>query len=148
MKKSLLAFVAVALASSSLAVQNPPEPQELTLQSLQRYEATWRAQRPARYSFTIERSCFCLPRALSAIFQVSGGVSKMQASSDPRAREFFQPYVSVDKLFGAMRRTLQDGGRVAVVWDERRVTPVQITLDPKVQATDDELYLTVSKFSR
>jgi hypothetical protein len=151
MKTLLLALATVAFATSSLALtqnQNPPEPQALTLQSLQRYEATWRAQRPARYSFTIERSCFCLPRVLSATFQVAGGISRMQSSSDPSAREFFQAYVSVDKIFGAMRRTLEAGGRVAVVWDAKRVTPVQITLDPKAQVADDELYLTVSKFSR
>jgi hypothetical protein len=153
MKKFFLALVATSLATSSLAavqntVQPAPEPQELTLNSLSRYEATWRAQKPIRYSFKIERSCFCAPRVLSATFQVTGAVSKLQTSSDPSARAFFQPFVSVDKLFSAMRRTLQDGGRVAVVWDAKRVTPVQITLDPKVSVADDELYLTVSKFSR
>jgi Family of unknown function (DUF6174) len=51
-------------------------------------------------------------------------------------------------LFSAMRRTLQDGGRVAVVWDAKRVTPIQITLDPKVSVADDELYLTISGFKR
>ncbi len=147
MKKLIAALIALTVTTSSLAaVQTAPEPQDLTLKSLARYEATWRAHKPARYSFTIERSCFCAPRVLSASFQVTGATSKLQTSSALSAKEFFQPYVSVDKLFTAMRQTLQSGGRVAVVWDAKRVTPVQITLDRNIQAADDELYLTVSKF--
>jgi Family of unknown function (DUF6174) len=139
-------LVTTAATSSLAAVQTAPEPQDLTLKSLSRLEATWRAHKPARYSFTIERSCFCAPRVLSASFQVTGATSELQTSSALSAKAFFQPYVSVDKLFGVMRQTLQSGGRVAVVWDAKRGTPVQITLDRNVQTTDDELYLTVSKF--
>jgi Family of unknown function (DUF6174) len=145
--KILLPLVALAALFSNFS-SAAPEPKDLTLKSLAQYEARWNAQKPRSYSFTLERTCFCAPRLLSARFQVTGGVSKMVSSNAAVAREQFQAYVSVDKLFKAAREILQSGGRVAVTYDAKRVQPVQIILDRNVQATDDELYLTVSKFSR
>jgi Family of unknown function (DUF6174) len=145
--KILLPFVALAAVFTGFS-NAAPEPRDLTLKSLAQYEARWKAERPRNYSFTLERTCFCAPRLLSARFQVTGGVSKMVSSNAAVAREQFQAYVSVDKIFKAAREILQNGGRVAVTYDAKRVEPVQIILDRNIQATDDELYLTVSKFSR
>ena len=145
--KILLPFVAFAAVLSSFS-SAAPEPRDLTLKSLAQLETRWNTQKPRRYSFTLERTCFCAPRMLSARFQVTGGISKMVSSNAAVAREQFQAYVSVDKLFKAAREILQNGGRVAVTYDAKRIQPVQIILDRNIQATDDELYLTVSKFSR
>jgi Family of unknown function (DUF6174) len=54
-------------------------------------------------------------------------------------------YSSLDRLFAGMRKTLKSGGRVAAIFDRSGI-PSQVTLDPIIKATDDELYLTVSKF--
>jgi Family of unknown function (DUF6174) len=145
--KILLSFVAFAAALTGFS-SAAPEPKDLTLKSLAQYEARWNAQKPRSYSFTLERTCFCAPRLLSARFQVTGGISKMVSSNAAVAREQFQAYVSVDKLFKAAKEILQNGGRVAVTYDAKRIDPVQIILDRNIQAADDELYLTVSKFSR
>jgi hypothetical protein len=142
MKRLLAALTVIAsLASLSSAA---PEPQDLSLRDLEKLEATWIAQRITRYSFTLERSCFCAPRLISATFVVSGAVSKMQRGSVPSARETMQPFVSIPKILAQMRSK----GRVAVVMNSRNTLPVQVILDPLPQAADDEQYLNIKAFQK
>jgi hypothetical protein len=148
MKQALAACAAVLLVSSVLAQNAAPEPRDLSLQDLVRIENAWARERITRYSFTLERTCFCAPRLLSATFNVSGAVSRMTSSNDERARYDFQRFVSAPKILKEMRLTLERGGRVAVVADPKNPIPAQITLDPLPQAADDELYLTISAFKR
>ena len=146
MKRLIAALTVVA----SLAVPSSaaPEPRDLTLQGLTKLEATWKQQRTTRYAFTLERSCYCAPRVISASFLVSGGISKMQSNSDPSARETMQPFVSIPKILSQMRATLERGGRVAVVMNPKNTLPVQVILDPLPQAADDEQYLSITAFQR
>jgi hypothetical protein len=151
--KRIAALAALALSgliavSSTVAAVTPPEPRDLTLQDLTRIEAAWKRERITNYRFTLERTCFCNPRLLSATFQVSGAQSRLVASNNERARYDFQRFVSAPKILAQMRATLEKGGRVAVVADPKNPLPAQITLDPLPQAADDELYLTISAFSR
>jgi predicted 3-demethylubiquinone-9 3-methyltransferase (glyoxalase superfamily) len=150
MKTNLFALSAVlvlvtGLIGSSLATPKlgpAPAPEELTKVSLAKYESRWLAKRVRNYSFTLERTCFCAPRLGMAQFKVNRGKSQVIAMSKgaPIA------YSSVDRLFAGMRKTLKSGGRVAAIFDKAGI-PNQVTLDPIIKATDDELYLTVSKFT-
>ena len=158
MKTNLLAFLAhktapsglfaltaiLVLTGSSFATPRigPAEPEELTKVSLAKYESRWLAKRVRKYSFTLERTCFCAPRLGMAQFKVNRGKSQVIAMSKgaPIA------YSSLDRLFAGMRKTLKSGGRVAAIFDKSGI-PSQVTLDPIIKATDDELYLTVSKFT-
>lgn len=142
-------FVALTvIASLAIPSSAAPEPRDLTLRDLTKLEATWAKQRITRYAFTLERSCFCAPKLMSASFLVSGGVSKMQVGSVPSARETLQAFVSIPKIFSQMRATLARGGRVAVVMNPKNTLPVQITLDPLPNAADDEQYLSITAFER
>ena len=144
MKRLLTALTIIA----SLAIPSSaaPEPRDLTLRDMAKLEATWKQQRITRYSFTLERSCYCAPRLISADFLVSGGVSKMQRGSAPIAREFMQPFVSIPKILAQMRATLERKGRVAVVMNAKNTLPVQVILDPLPLAADDEQYLSITAF--
>ena len=144
MKTNLLALTAIlVLTGSSFATPRavPIEPENLTRVSLAKYESRWLAKRVQRYSFTLERTCFCAPKLGMAQFKVNRGKSQVIAMSKgaPTA------YSSMDRLFAGMRKTLKSGGRVAVVFDKAGILS-QVTLDPIIKATDDELYLTISKF--
>ena len=144
MKTNLLALTAIlVLTGSGFATPRagPAEPENLTRVSLAKYESHWLAKRVRKYSFTLERTCFCAPRLGMAQFKVIRGKSQVVAMSKgaPTA------YSSLDLLFAGMRKTLKSGGRVAAIFDRSGI-PSQVTLDPIIKATDDELYLRVSKF--
>ena len=142
-------FIALTvIASLAVPSSAAPEPRDLTLRDLTKLESTWAKQRITRYAFTLERSCFCAPRVISASFLVSGGVSKMQRGSVPSAKETMQPFVSIPKILAQMRATLERGGRVAVVMNPKETYPVQVTLDPLPKAADDEQYLSITAFER
>ena len=145
--KRLLAALTI-IASLAIPSSAAPEPRDLTLQEMTKLEATWKQQRITRYGFTLERSCFCAPRLISASFLVSGGMSKMQRGSVPSARETMQPFVSIPKILSQMRATLERGGRVAVVMNAKNTLPVQVILDPLPQAADDEQYLSITAFQQ
>jgi predicted 3-demethylubiquinone-9 3-methyltransferase (glyoxalase superfamily) len=145
MKTNLLALTAVLLLTGS-GFATPklgpaPAPEELTRVSLAKYESRWLVKRVRNYSFTLERTCFCAPRLGMAQFKVNRGKSQVVSMSTGAPIE----YSSLDRLFAGMRKTLKSGGRVAAVFDKSGI-PSQVTLDPIIKATDDELYLTVSKF--
>jgi Family of unknown function (DUF6174) len=145
MKTNLLALTAIlVLTGSSFATPRvgPAEPENLTRVSLAKYESRWLAKRVRKYSFTLERTCFCAPRLGMAQFKVNRGKSQVITMSQgaPVA------YSSLDRLFAGMRKTLKSGGRVAAIFDKAGI-PSQVTLDGNVKVTDDELYLTVSKFT-
>jgi Family of unknown function (DUF6174) len=133
----------IGLCGSGFATPRagPAQPEELSKVSLAKYESRWLAKRVLRYSFTLERTCFCAPRLGMAQFKVNRGKSQVMAISKgaPLA------YSSMDRLFAAMRKTLKAGGRVAAIFDQTGF-PRQVTLDPNIKATDDELCLNVSKF--
>lgn len=144
MKRAIAALTVIA--SLTMPSSAAPEPRDLSLRDMAKLEATWKQQRITRYSFTLERSCFCAPRLISASFLVSGGISKMQRGSAPSAREFMQPFVSIPKILAQMRATLERKGRVAVVMNAKNTLPVQVILDPLPQAADDEQYLSITAF--
>jgi hypothetical protein len=143
---ALVLSIGFSLGGLSAATKVPPEPVDLTLTTLGKYERQWLAKGFKAYDFKLERSCFCAPRSLNAEFEVRGSISRMTNSSDQMAKSSFQDYVSVGKLFVRMRELLRNGGRVAAVFDAKRGYPSQIVLDRVPQATDDELYLTISSF--
>lgn len=146
MKRLLTALTVIA--SLALPSSAAPEPRDLTLRDMTKLEATWKQQRITRYTFTLERSCYCAPRLISADFLVSGGISKMQRGSSPSAREFMQPFVSIPKILAQMRATLERKGRVAVVMNAKNTLPVQVILDPLPLAADDEQYLSITAFKQ
>ena len=145
--KRLFAALTI-IASLAIPSSAAPEPRDLTLQEMTKLEAMWKRQRITRYTFTLERSCFCAPRLISTSFLVSGGMSKMQRGSVPSARETMQPFVSIPKILSQMRATLERGGRVAVVMNAKNTLPVQVILDPLPQAADDEQYLSITAFQQ
>jgi len=146
MKRVIAALTGIAiLAIPSSAA---PEPRDLSLRDMTKLEATWKQQRIARYSFTLERSCFCAPRLVSADFLVSGGISKMQRGSNASAGATMQAFVSIPKILAQMRATLERKGRVAVVMNAKNTLPVQVILDPLPQAADDEQYLSITAFQK
>jgi hypothetical protein len=146
MKKHVL--FAALLASAAFAQTNPPEPVNLDLKSLNQLEYEWKLQRISNYTFTLERSCFCAPRVGSFDFKVRRGVGRLVTSTPGIDAKDFQKYSSINALFIEARKLIKGGGRVAVVMDKTFRRPLQITFDSLPQATDDELYLTISKFKR
>ncbi len=141
MKKFLFLLLA---ASSFVSAQNAvnPEPVDQTLSSLASSQKLWRASVPATYELTVQRSCFCAPRQISATFDVAGSKSKWRKDNLVDGASV-QNWVSVDRLYTAMRNLIKQGGRVAVVFGKNGI-PQQIVMDPVPSATDDEQYLAIT----
>jgi hypothetical protein len=142
------ALIGALLTSVSFAQTMPPEPKNIDLKSLNQLEYEWKQQRISNYTFTLERSCFCAPRVGSFDFKVRRGVGRLVKASSGIDPKDFQKYSSINALFVEARKLLKNGGRIAVVMDKNLRHPIQITFDSLPQATDDELYLTISKFKR
>jgi Family of unknown function (DUF6174) len=142
MKKVFLAlFAALSLASAKSTV--PAEPVDQTLKSLEASYKLWLAHKPAKYQLTVQRSCYCAPRQVTAVFDVLGASSKWKVDKSLTDRSGLQSWVSIDRLYKTMRTAINDNGRVAVVFGKNGV-PEQIILDPLPTSTDDEKYLTIT----
>ncbi len=142
------ALIGVMLTSVAFAQTTPPEPKNIDLKSLNQLEYEWKQQRISNYTFTLERSCFCAPRVGNFEFKVRRGVGRLVKASPGIDPNDFKQYSSINALFVEARKLLKSGGRIAVVMDKSLRLPIQITFDSRPQATDDELYLTISKFKR
>jgi hypothetical protein len=140
-------FLALATLST-LALANPPEPKDQTLSSLSKLETNWKAKKMLNYSFKLERSCFCAPRVVAMTFTVKNGKSQIRNLTKGQSAKDWMPYSSVEKLYAQMRMLLKQGGRVALVMDAKNAIPNEIIFDQNIQATDDELYLSISNFKK
>ncbi len=140
-------FLAISMLST-LALATPPEPKDQTLTSLTKLENLWRAKKILNYSFTLERSCFCAPRVVTMTFTVKNGKSQISNLTKGQNIKDWMIYSSIEKSYAQMRILLKKGGRVALVMDTKNAIPNQIIFDRKVNATDDELYITISSFKK
>jgi hypothetical protein len=151
MKRFLLLLTAlgslVLTVFNPLAFANPPEPKDQTLSNLSQLEKTWKAKKILSYSFKLERSCFCAPRVVAMTFRVQNEKSQISNLTKGQKASDWLMYSSIERLYAQMRILLKKGGRVALVTDANAM-PTQIIFDQNIQATDDELYLSISSFRR
>ena len=142
----MLVLAVAAVASQTFAM--PPEPKDLTLTNLTQLEMAWKQKKILNYSFTIQESCFCAPRSRSLEYRVRNGVGQLITNSNYTSARDSTAYSSINALYSKMRLMIKSGGRVAVVMDSKLGIPEQVILDPQPKATDDEMYLSISKFKK
>jgi len=148
MKKFLLLLLALALtACASNAAAGASE--------FSQNQQKWEDANITHYRFELNISCFCAFRdQMPLTIEVQDGqVTSLAAvdgtqvlDTDPNY-EFFAPYATIGLLFSELDADLNGkADKVTVTYDETYGFPKDITIDFVEEATDDELYLTVSNF--
>lgn len=119
-----------------------------TARDLAQAEAKWMALRPAQYEFTLEVFCFCGPDIRRPVtFRVALGHAAPRGQLNQTARQFFEKYKTVDRLFSFLHAMWeQNPAKVAVKYDRKLGYPKSMAIDYNAQTKDDEFYLKVIHF--
>jgi hypothetical protein len=68
---------------------------------------------------------------------------------DPSLLELFEKYATIDRVFAELEADSNGAAdEVTVKYDPTYGFPTEVTIDFEKQATDDELYLTLSDFEK
>ena len=122
--------------------------------AFQQNQEKWESQNIDHYRFTVAVSCFCPFANVEVTYEVQNGqvVSQsVQASPDnpvdeAQVSDFYQPYNTIEKVFDYVNEAINDADETTIEYDPTYGFPTNITVDWIKQATDDEMYLTLSNF--
>lgn len=118
-------------------------PSGTTTTNLAEARAKWRSQAPARYEYTLRRSCFCVDTRPMRVTVNRGVVESVrpEGSSSPIPAAERASYPSIEGLFDLVdeeiRRPASD---VRATYDSARGFPIEIFLDIWAMVADDEVF--------
>ena len=148
MKKLLFIFLTFALAACS-AVGNAMGSQS----EIEQNQEKWQNANISHYRYHLFISCFCVfTQDMPLIIEVQDGqVVSMEFQSgneiDASNHELFDKYATIDRLFAELEADLNGAAdEVIAKYDATYGFPTEVTIDFVKEATDDELYLTLSNF--
>jgi hypothetical protein len=143
MRKLIFIFIVLALVACSAGNQT-----EIELN-----KEKWRDANISHYRFNLNIGCFCVfSQDMPLVIEVMDGeVVSMEYQNgnpiDATNRELFERYATIDRIFSELEADLAGAAdEVTVTYDATYGFPTQATIDAVKEATDDELYLTVSDF--
>ena len=149
MKKSILIVMMLILAAcaSVNALGNQSE--------VEKNQDKWQNAGISHYRYDLSISCFCIfTQDMPLKIEVQNGkVLSMQYKSgkeiDPSLLELFNKYATIDRTFAELNAGLNGAAdEVIAKYDPAYGFPTEVTIDVEKQATDDELYLTLSNFEK
>ena len=115
----------------------------------------WQDASISHYRYNLFISCFCVfTENMPLSIEVQDGkVLSMEYQNgkeiDPSLVETFQKYATIDRVFAELNAGLNGAAdNVIVKYDSNYGFPIEATIDVEKQATDDELYLTLSNFEK
>ena len=149
MKKLILIVMALILAAcvsvNALGTQS----------EFEQNQEKWQDAGISHYRYHLSISCFCIfAQDMPLIVEVQNGkVVSMEYQSgkqiDPSLLELFERYATIDRVFGEVKSGLNGAAdEVIVKYDPTYGFPTEVKIDVEKQATDDELYLTLSDFEK
>jgi hypothetical protein len=149
MKKVILIVMALVLVgcASANALGGQSE--------IEQNQEKWQDAGISHYRYNLFISCFCVfTQDMPLIIEVlDGKVVSMEYQSgnkiDPSLLELFEKYATIDRIFTELEADLNGAAdEVIVKYDPTYGFPTEVTIDVEKQATDDELYLTLSNFEK
>ena len=150
MKKLILIVMALVLAACT-AVGNAMGSQS----EIEQNQGKWQDASISHYRYHLSISCFCVfTQDMPLIIEVQDGkVISMEYQSgkaiEPSLLELFEKYATIDRVFAELEADLNGAAdEVTVKYDPTYGFPTEVTIDFEKQATDDELYLTLSNFEK
>jgi hypothetical protein len=147
MKKFLLVLMALVLTACSVAgaAGNQSE--------IEQNKEKWQDANISHYRYNLYISCFCVfVENMPLVIEVQdGAVISMEFQNgneiDPSLLELFDKYATIDRLFAEIEADLNGAAdKVTVEYDPTYGFPTEVTIDFVEEATDDELYLSLSDF--
>jgi len=148
MKKLLFIFLTLALAACS-AVGNAMGSQS----EIEQNREKWQNANISHYRYHLSITCFCVfSQDMPLVIEVQDGeVVSMEFQSgneiDASSRELFEKYATIDRLFTELEADINGAAdEVTVKYDPTYGFPTEVTIDFVKEATDDELYLSLSNF--
>lgn len=150
MKKLLFIFTLMAIVLTACAAGVASGSQTEIGQNKEK----WENANISHYRYNLHISCFCIfVENMPLVIEVQDGeVISMEfqngAEIDPAIRQdLFDKYATIDRLFAELEAG-QNGAadEVTVKYDPTYGFPTEATIDVVKEATDDELYLTISNF--
>ena len=145
MKKLLFIFIALVLAACSMGSQT----------EIERNKEKWQGAGITHYRFDLTLGCFCVfSQDMPLVIEVQDGeVVSMEYQSgneiDAANRELFEKYATIDRIFSELETDINGAAdEVVVSYDATYGFPEQATIDFVKNATDDELYVTISGFEK
>jgi hypothetical protein len=156
MKKFLLLVLTLVL-SACTAIASAQEPKS----EVQLAREKWQAANISHYQINVDVSCFCAFRdEMPLIVEVKDGeVVSLKSGTGKELNstnlQYYERYLTIEKLFDEIEKGFKAEGsdqnpaeKVEVKYDETYGFPTSINIDFVEQATDDELYITVSDFQK
>jgi hypothetical protein len=149
MKKLILIVMALLLTAcaSVNALGNQAE--------IEQNQAKWQDADISHYRYDLSISCFCVfSQDMPLNVEVQDGkVVSMRYKSgkeiDPSLLELFEKYATIDRTFAELKADLNGAAdEVIAKYDPTHGFPTEVTIDVEKQATDDELYLSLSNFEK
>ena len=141
MRKLFFIFMVLALAACSMGSQ--PE--------IEQNKEKWQNANISHYRYNLSITCFCVfSQDMPLIIEVQDGeVVSMEFQSgneiDAPSRELFEKYATIDRLFAELEADMNGAAdEVVAKYDPTYGFPAEVTIDFVKEATDDELYLTLS----
>ena len=143
MRKLIFIFIVLALAACSAGNQT----------EIERNKEKWQDANITHYRYNLTLGCFCVfSQDIPLVIEVmDGNVVSMEYKNrnpiDTTNREFFERFSTIDRIFSELEADLAGAAdEVTVTYDPTYGFPVEVTIDYVKEATDDELYLTISDF--
>ena len=122
---------------------------------IEQNQEKWQDAGISHYRFHLSLSCFCVfTQDMPLIIEVQDGkVVSMEFQSghpiDPSLTELFNKYATIDLVFAELKAGLNGAAdEVIVKYHPTYGFPTEATIDVEKEATDDELYLTLSDFEQ
>ncbi|RPJ25750.1 MAG: hypothetical protein EHM33_13640 [Chloroflexi bacterium] len=148
MKKLLFIFMTLALVACTAAGNAMGSQSEI-----EQNKEKWQEASIPHYRYHLFISCFCVfTQDMPLIIEVDNGeIVSMEYQSgneiDATSRELFEKYATIDRLFAELEADLNGAAdEVIAKYDATYGFPTEVTIDFVKEATDDELYLTLSNF--
>ena len=149
MKKLLFLFTLMAIILTACAAAAVGGSQTEIGQNKEK----WQNASISHYRYNLFISCFCVfNEDMPLLVEVQdGGVVSMEFQSgneiDPGLHETFDKYATIDRFFAELESDINGAADVVTAkYDETYGFPTEVTIDFVQEATDDELYLTLSNF--
>lgn len=133
------------LAAAGVVGCDPLGPSDLD--RLGDMRARWADVRPASYTYTLTRGCFCFVEAIGPVrIQVDGDsvVSRTFVESGAPVTQFQELWPSMEGLFDLVEEALRDADEVEIRYDPDRGVPLRVSVDWITEAIDDEVSWTVT----
>jgi Family of unknown function (DUF6174) len=149
MKKLLFIFTLIALVLTACAAGVVSGSQT----EIGKNREKWQNANIPHYRYNLFISCFCVfNEDMPLMIEVQDGeVISMEFQSgkeiDPGLHETFDKYATIDRFFTELESDINGAADVVTAkYDETYGFPTEVTIDFVQEATDDELYLTLSDF--